>query len=162
MKLTDFSQLLNERDRMRTLFDANGHLERDIIEEYAKNEENLKNEFFKGIVNDLNQNNIKNLSCYLGLLMVNPFNEEDISSFQKLVIQSIEKLENVNASSEISELANFVWVLLDHMLHNWVMNDEKLMIDRLKEFKVSLKKIELGHKSDVALLYQKLEHFGVE
>jgi hypothetical protein len=162
MRLADFNQLLRDRNKNGTLHDSDGFLKRDIAEEFIKDEENLKNEFFEGIEHDLAQNNISNLSYYLGLLVVNPFTEKDNERFQKLAIRSIEKLENINDSPFISKLANFIWILLDHMLHNWTMSDDKLMISRLKKFKISLKKFEMGYKGEVELLYQKLEHFGVE
>jgi hypothetical protein len=162
MTLTQFNQLLDDRHKAGTLFDANGHLESIIIEEYTRDKKKLKDEFFEGIESDLNQDNIKNLSYYLGLLIVDPFEKEDNERFQGIMIQSIEKLENANSSSDISELANFIWVLLDHMLHNWTMSNKKQMIDKLKKFKISLQPFESGHKDDVELLYQKLGHFGVE
>ena len=162
MTFPHFKQLLDDRHKKGTLFEPNGHLANDIIEEYFKHEKNLKDEFFGCIENNLNQDNIANLSYYLGFLTVNPFNETDNDRFQRLVTRAIEKLENTNASSDVCALADFVWVLLDHMLHNWTMNDEKQMIAKLREFKVSLQRFELEHKGAVALLYQKLEHFGVE
>jgi hypothetical protein len=162
MTLTLFTQFLNDRYKEGTLFDSTLHVESDIIEKYSEHERKLKSEFFEGIESDLHQNNIENISHYLGLLVVDPFNKEDNERFQGIVIQSIEKLENANASSDISKLADFVWTLLDHMLNHWLINDKKLLIDKLKELKLSLKNFEFNHKDDVEFLYQKLGHFGIE
>jgi hypothetical protein len=158
----DFIQLLNGRDTRGTLRDSNGHVKNDVMEIYAENSKGLKEEFFKGIKDNLDCDNFSDFYKYLGLLTVNPFGETDNERFQTMTIKAIEKLELIGRSDDFSELANFVWVLLDHMLHHWTMNDEKLMKARLKNFRENLRTFEEIYKEHLDLLYQKLGHFGVE
>ncbi len=96
------------------------------------------------------------------MLTVSPFDEADNARFQELVSKSIGKFEPPGPTSHFSELADFVWVLLDHMLHHWTMSDEKIMMERLSEFRSNLNNFEIEHQDDLDLLYQKLGHFGVE
>lgn len=164
MTLLEFIQLLNDRYTRGTLYDLNGHVEVDIIEKFKANSASLKEEFFSVTEENLGKEKIEDARKYLGLLTVFPFEFEETDNvrFQKLVTKSIEKLANQDPTADISELADFVWVLLDHMLHNWAMSDEKAMIDVLKKFKPRLQQFESKHKGEVDLLYQKLGHFGVE
>ncbi len=162
MTLPDFIQLLNDRDSQGTLRDSDGHVKNDVMDIYTDNSKVLKEDFFTGIEYNLDRDNFTDFHRYLGLLTVSPFDEMDNERYQKLVIKSIEKLERVSSSTDISELMNFIWVLLDHMLHHWTMSDEILMFERLREFRNNLTKFEVRFKDDIDLLYQKLGHFGVE
>jgi hypothetical protein len=162
MTLPEFIQSLKDRHSRGTLYDSNGRVENDIMEIYTENSKTLKEEFFGGIEQNLDRDNFTDLHKYLGLLTVSPFDEIDHERFQKMATKSIGKLESASPLLDLSELAKFVWVLLDHMLHHWTMSDENLMMERLREFKINLKKFEVRFKEDIDLLYQKLEHFGVE
>lgn len=160
--LRDFIQLLIDRDSSGTLREADGHVKGDVMEVYKENSEGLKEEFFTTVEVNLDHGNFADCRKYLGLLTVSPFGETDNERFQAITIKSIEKLESIEPSDDFSGLADFVWVLLDHMLHHWTMSDETLMKERLKMFSVNLRKFEVPYKDDVDLLFQKLGHFGVE
>ena len=162
MTLLEFNKILADRHQSKALHDVDGHVNNDIMEIYAENRKELNEEFFVGIGHRLDRDDFSGCREYLGLLTVSPFGETDHERFQRLTIRSIEKLENTEPSYDFSQWANFVWMLLDHMLHHWAMSDEKLMKERLLMFKEKLSRFEARHRGDVDLLYQKLDHFGVQ
>jgi hypothetical protein len=159
--LIQFIHLIDERLKKGTLYDINRHVKSDVVEEYRKHSKNLKDEFFGSIERDLRQNNFQDLSSYVRLLIVEPFTEEDHERFQGIIMQSIRKIKELVVSTEIAALADFVWVLLDHMLHYLPVSNEESMTKELKDLKASLKQFEPLGMDEIDLLYQKLGHYGI-
>ena len=154
MTLQNFIQLIREN------FDNNigrsdFHIKQDILDTYAAHAENLKNQFFESAERDLGQGKISNLE----LLALYPFSRPvDQERFQKLIIDIIEKIENADSTDDLSELSNCLWMLLDHMLHDWVISDRDALMAKFRDLKNVLKRIE---PRDHSLLQQKLGHFGI-
>ena len=123
----------------------------------------LRNEFFEGNESALAQNKTFNVS--LSLLSVSPFRAEDAERFQRLVFTAIDKLEQASEALDIFEVGRFLWVMLDHMLHEWVISDHDALIAKLRAFKRSLPALEARvsasefSDSYLGMLDQKISHF---
>ena len=81
MTLSDFFQLLDDRDQRGTLHNSDG-VEEDILETYSQYSKSLKNEFFQRVEENLDRDVIQSARKCLGLLVVSPFDETDHSRFQ--------------------------------------------------------------------------------
>jgi hypothetical protein len=161
MTLQDFILLIRERDSQGTLigkdeFGLDGHVRQDILDLFSEHAEQLKREFFERAYKELPQNEFS----YIGILNVYPFTDEaDRERLQKLVFDIIERMEHTRDADAIAKLGGGLWVLLDHMLHDWVISDHDELMARLRRFKNLLPQID---PADGCSLQQKLFHFGVE
>jgi hypothetical protein len=123
----------------------------------------LRNEFFEANESALSQNKTFNIS--LSLLIVSPFREEDAERFQRLVFTAIDKLEQEPEAVDIFEVGRFLWVMLDHMLHEWIISDHDALITKLKAFRRSLPELEARVSASefpdsyLGMLDQKIGHF---
>jgi len=124
---------------------------------FLANETALRNEFFEANESGLKQKN-PNVESLL-LLSTTPFREEDYERLQGLVLKAIDTLEKEYEQVNIPELVNFIWVILDDMLHSGTIHDKDALTTRLKNLKTSLVGLDAKFPGEFDLLDQKIGHF---
>jgi hypothetical protein len=124
---------------------------------FLANETALRNEFFEVNESGLAQKN----PCVESLLLLStaPFREEDYERLQRLVLMAIDILEKEYEHVNIPELVNFIWVILDDMLHSESIYDRDALTGRLKNLKASLVELEAQFPGEFDMLDQKIGHF---
>ncbi|AYB34015.1 hypothetical protein [Chryseolinea soli] len=156
MTLTEFNNLYATRLKETKPKDWSS-LPLEMRTHFLSNETALRNEFFEANESGLEQKN----PCVESLLLLStaPFREEDYERLQRLVLTAMDTLEKEHEQVNIPELVNFIWVILDDMLHNGTIYDKDVLVDRLKNLKASLVKLEAKFPGEFDVLDQKIGHF---
>ncbi|HEY5746883.1 MAG TPA: hypothetical protein VIU12_12445 [Chryseolinea sp.] len=156
MTLTEFNNLYATRLKETKPKDWSS-LPLEMRAHFLANETALRNEFFEANESGLEQKN-PNVESLL-LLSTAPFREEDYERLQRLVLLAIDTLETQYEHVNIPEFVNFIWVILDDMLHNGTIYDKDALTDRLKNLKASLAELEAKFPGEFDVLDQKIGHF---
>ena len=156
MTLTEFNNLYATRLKETKPKDW-AALPLEMRVHFLANETALRNEFFESNESGLKQKN----PCVESLLLLStgPFREADYERLQRLVLTAIDTLEKDYEQVNIPELVNFIWVILDEMLHSGTIHDKDALTSRLRNLKTSLAGLEVKFPGEFDLLDQKIGHF---
>jgi hypothetical protein len=143
----------------QSLFTAN--ISENIQVGFEENRESIIKSYFDDIFNKINEKRFTDLGKYHIILGIYPFNQKDGIQFLN-VIKSINLIIENNQNEVTSDLLDFEWILLDHILHDYLIEEvESEFKTELVSLKSRLKNVN-RFEDEIALLEQKIEHFGIK
>jgi hypothetical protein len=162
MTLENFNKTIQDLDQKGLFHDSDFVINKDLIDTFKENEERFLNEFFESLESDIKNLKFSDISNTLPILSFDPIKSKDYQRFNNIIFSAADKLKDNLNHSDFEKLGWFIWVLLDHTLHEWTISDKDSFYTRLRKIKLDLVPFEKIHEEKVQLLYQKMGHFGVE
>lgn len=162
MTLEKLNKTIQDLDQKGLFHDSDFVINKDLTDTFKENEERFLSEFFESLESDIKNLKFNGISNTLPILSLEPIKSKDYERFNNIIFSAAEQLKANLNHSDFNSLGWFIWVLLDHTLHTWAIADENAFKAKLKKFKLDLIPFEKIHEEKVQLLYQKLEHFGIE
>ena len=158
MNIEEFIEHYDLKNNL-SLFTAN--ISENIQVEFEKNREPIIKSYFDDIFSKINKQRFADLGKYNIILGIYPFNKKDGIQFLN-VIKNINLIIENNPNKVTSDLLDFEWTLLDHILHDYLIEEVesefKLELILLKNRLKNLNRF----KAEIALVKQKIEHFGIK
>lgn len=114
----------------------------------------IKADYFQSLLENIEKSkfNEEELIKFIWFFVLEPFEKEDIAEFEK-VLKKIN--QNLNSQVPNELFLNFIWILLDNLLHEGLFNEKSDIYVKLRSNFAHLEnELEAKH-----LLLQKIEQF---
>ena len=96
------------------------HIPEKINLLFENNRDSILKDFFREVFEKLNREEYENISENLILLVLSPFKVNDAVNLLEILKRINFNFKN-NPQKITSELLDFEWCLLDHILHEWLI-----------------------------------------
>jgi hypothetical protein len=163
MDLLSFYKIVDNKRNLCDDSDFQSVFENQEIEKiFNENRTSLLNDFFEKVTERLNNKEFNNIFRLCCILNFSPIREGDYQRLEKLIFSSMKIMISDYEKHDIKDLAEFLWQILDHTLHEWTIYDEKTFMHRLVLLNEELELLEKDYCENVSMLRQKIGHFGIK
>ncbi len=157
----NIEQFIINHDLKKIPFPFEENISENTRTEFNENRKLIVDSYFADIFNKIDKRRFSELYDNQIIFGLYPFNQKNGIEFLNL-IKKINLIIKNKPNEITSDLLDFEWSLLDHILHEYLIEEVE------SEFKSELKSLKnliegiTEFTGEIALLHQKIEHFGIK
>jgi hypothetical protein len=157
----NIEQFIINNDLKSISFPLNEHISENTRIEFNKNRESIIESYFADINDKIDKRKFDELYENQIIFGIYPFNQKNGIDFLNL-IKKINLIIKNSPDELTSDLLDFEWTLLDHILHEYLIEVVETKFRHELKLLKSQTENATEFKSEIALLHQKIQHFGIK